>query len=104
MKKYNFLLALSLILGLNACKQDYTYLSLRDAVPVDVITVDNAVYYDAVALYSTKRDEFQQRIFNSIEKKEINNCFPTFVHIHQHLKKKENNHFKKNSEKTKRWK
>lgn len=29
---------------------------------------DNAVYYDAVALYSTKRDEFQQRIFNSIEK------------------------------------
>jgi len=29
---------------------------------------DNAVYYDAVALYSTKRDEFQQRIFQSIEK------------------------------------
>jgi len=29
---------------------------------------DNAVYYDAVALYSTKRDEFQSRIFNSIEK------------------------------------
>ena len=29
---------------------------------------DNAVYYDAVALYSTKRDEFQQRIFSSIEK------------------------------------
>jgi regulator of protease activity HflC (stomatin/prohibitin superfamily) len=28
---------------------------------------DNAVYYDAVALYSTKRDEFQSRIFNSIE-------------------------------------
>lgn len=28
---------------------------------------DNAVYYDAVALYSTKRDEFQDRIFNSIE-------------------------------------
>jgi regulator of protease activity HflC (stomatin/prohibitin superfamily) len=28
---------------------------------------DNAVYYDAVALYSTKRDEFQQRIFNTIE-------------------------------------
>jgi regulator of protease activity HflC (stomatin/prohibitin superfamily) len=27
---------------------------------------DNAVYYDAIALYSTKRDEFQQRIFNSI--------------------------------------
>lgn len=29
---------------------------------------DNAVYYDAVALYSTKRDEFQTRIFSSIEK------------------------------------
>jgi regulator of protease activity HflC (stomatin/prohibitin superfamily) len=28
---------------------------------------DNAVYYDAVALYSTKRDEFQARIFKSIE-------------------------------------
>ncbi|GAA3999403.1 prohibitin family protein [Hymenobacter fastidiosus] len=27
---------------------------------------DNAVYYDAVALYSTKRDEFQARIFKSI--------------------------------------
>lgn len=29
---------------------------------------DNAVYYDAIALYSTKRDEFQTKIFNSIEK------------------------------------
>ncbi len=29
---------------------------------------DNAVYYDAVALYSTKRNEFQQRIYSSIEK------------------------------------
>jgi len=28
---------------------------------------DNAVYYEAVALYSTKRDEFQQRIFRTIE-------------------------------------
>jgi len=28
---------------------------------------DNAVYYDAVALYSTKRNEFQQRIFATIE-------------------------------------
>jgi regulator of protease activity HflC (stomatin/prohibitin superfamily) len=28
---------------------------------------DNAVYYDAVALYSSKRDEFQSRIFNTIE-------------------------------------
>jgi regulator of protease activity HflC (stomatin/prohibitin superfamily) len=29
---------------------------------------DNAVYYDAVSLYSTKRDTFQMRIFSSIEK------------------------------------
>jgi regulator of protease activity HflC (stomatin/prohibitin superfamily) len=28
---------------------------------------DNAVYYDAVALYSTKRVEFQNRIFKTIE-------------------------------------
>jgi regulator of protease activity HflC (stomatin/prohibitin superfamily) len=28
---------------------------------------DNAVYYDAIALYSTKRDEFQNRIFRGIE-------------------------------------
>jgi regulator of protease activity HflC (stomatin/prohibitin superfamily) len=28
---------------------------------------DNAVYYDAVSLYSTRRDEFQIRIFKSIE-------------------------------------
>ena len=28
---------------------------------------DNAVYYEAIALYSTKRDEFQNRIFKSIE-------------------------------------
>lgn len=28
---------------------------------------DNAVYYDAVALYSSKRDEFQQKIFKTIE-------------------------------------
>src|SRR5205085_7753341 len=28
---------------------------------------DNAVYYDAVSLYSTKRDEFQARITKAIE-------------------------------------
>ncbi|OQP45650.1 prohibitin family protein [Niastella populi] len=28
---------------------------------------DNAVYYEAVSLYSSKRDEFQARIFKSIE-------------------------------------
>ena len=29
---------------------------------------DNAVYYDAISLYSSKRDEFQAKIFSSIEK------------------------------------
>lgn len=29
---------------------------------------DNAVYYDAVALFSDKRDEFQSKIFQTIEK------------------------------------
>ena len=28
---------------------------------------DNAVYYEAIALYSTRRDEFQNRIFKNIE-------------------------------------
>jgi len=28
---------------------------------------DNSVYYDAISLYSSKRDEFQNRIFKSIE-------------------------------------
>ena len=28
---------------------------------------DNAVFYEAIALYSTRRDEFQQRIFKSID-------------------------------------
>lgn len=28
---------------------------------------DNSVYYDAISLYSTKRDEFQARIFKTIE-------------------------------------
>jgi regulator of protease activity HflC (stomatin/prohibitin superfamily) len=28
---------------------------------------DNAVYYDAIALYSTRRDEFQARIYTTIE-------------------------------------
>lgn len=28
---------------------------------------DNAVYYDAISLYSSKRDEFQARIFKSID-------------------------------------
>jgi regulator of protease activity HflC (stomatin/prohibitin superfamily) len=33
---------------------------------------DNAVYYDAVALYSSKRDEFQKKIFESIKSDFLN--------------------------------
>jgi len=45
---------------------DYTNVIVRPICRTKIR--DNAVYYDAVALYSTKRDEFQGRIFNSIEK------------------------------------
>ena len=36
---------------------------------------DNAVYYDAVSLYSSKRDEFQNKIFKTIEKDLLNSGF-----------------------------
>ncbi len=45
---------------------DYTNVIVRPICRTKIR--DNAVYYDAVALYSTKRDEFQGRIFNSINK------------------------------------
>ncbi len=45
---------------------DYTNVIVRPICRTKIR--DNAVYYDAVALYSTKRDEFQSRIFNSINK------------------------------------
>jgi regulator of protease activity HflC (stomatin/prohibitin superfamily) len=44
---------------------DYTNKIVRPVTRTKIR--DNAVYYDAVALYSTKRDEFQNRIFKSIE-------------------------------------
>ena len=47
-----------------------TGLDFRDKIvrPITRTRIrDNAVYYDAVALYSTRRDEFQNRIFKSIE-------------------------------------
>lgn len=47
-----------------------TGLDFRDKIvrPITRTKIrDNAVYYDAVALYSSKRDEFQLRIFKSIE-------------------------------------
>ncbi len=45
--------------------EDYTDKIVRPLTRTKIR--DNAVYYEAIALYSTKRDEFQQRIFNSIE-------------------------------------
>jgi len=45
--------------------EDYTDKIVRPVTRTRIR--DNAVYYDAVALYSTKRNEFQQRIFQSIE-------------------------------------
>ena len=45
---------------------DYSYKIVRPITRTRIR--DNAVYYDAVALYSTKRDEFQRRIFATIEK------------------------------------
>ncbi len=44
---------------------DYTNVIIRPLTRTKVR--DNAVYYDAVSLYSKKRDEFQNRIFKSIE-------------------------------------
>ncbi|HWR33692.1 MAG TPA: prohibitin family protein [Chitinophagaceae bacterium] len=45
--------------------EDYTDKIVRPLTRTKIR--DNAVYYDAISLYSTKRDEFQQRIFKSIE-------------------------------------
>ncbi|MBK6936271.1 MAG: prohibitin family protein [Chitinophagaceae bacterium] len=45
--------------------EDYTDKIVRPLTRTKIR--DNSVYYEAVALYSTKRDEFQQRIFKSIE-------------------------------------
>ena len=44
---------------------DYTNKVVRPVTRTKIR--DNAVYYEAVALYSSKRDEFQSRIFKTIE-------------------------------------
>lgn len=44
---------------------DYKNVIVRPLVRTKIR--DNAVYYDAVSLYSTKRDEFQHRIFDNIK-------------------------------------
>lgn len=45
--------------------QDYTDKIVRPLTRTKIR--DNSVYYDAVSLYSSKRDEFQNRIFTSID-------------------------------------
>jgi regulator of protease activity HflC (stomatin/prohibitin superfamily) len=45
--------------------EDYTDKIVRPLTRTKIR--DNSVYYEAVALYSDKRDEFQHRIFKSIE-------------------------------------
>jgi len=45
--------------------EDYTDKIVRPVTRTKIR--DNSVYYEAIALYSTKRDEFQQRIFSSID-------------------------------------
>jgi regulator of protease activity HflC (stomatin/prohibitin superfamily) len=44
---------------------DYRYTIVRPICRTKIR--DNAVYYDAIALYSSKRDEFQSRIYNTID-------------------------------------
>lgn len=53
MKKYNLIIALMLLVGFGSCKKDYDYLSLRDAIPVDAITVSNATYYERIPFVTT---------------------------------------------------
>ena len=53
MKKYNLIVALMLLMGFGSCKTDYDYLSLRDAIPADAITVSNATYYERVPFVTT---------------------------------------------------
>lgn len=50
---------------LQALGTDYENVFVRPVTRTKIR--DNAVYYDAVSLYSSKRDEFQNRIFKSIE-------------------------------------
>lgn len=45
--------------------EDYTDKIVRPLTRTKIR--DNSVYYDAVSLYSSKRDEFQNRIFTSID-------------------------------------
>lgn len=50
---------------LSAIGKDYKSVIVRPVTRTKIR--DNAVYYDAVSLYSVKRDEFQDRIFKDIK-------------------------------------
>lgn len=50
---------------LSAIGKDYKSIIVRPVTRTKIR--DNAVYYDAVSLYSVKRDEFQDRIFKDIK-------------------------------------
>lgn len=50
---------------LNEIGRDYLNTIVRPVTRTRIR--DNAVYYDAISLYSSKRDEFQDRIFKTIE-------------------------------------
>jgi hypothetical protein len=54
MKKYNLLIALMLTLAFGSCKKDYDYLSLRDTVSSDAISVANVAYYERFPFTTTQ--------------------------------------------------
>lgn len=43
-----------LILGFGSCKKDYDYLSLRDAIPAEAISVANVAYYERFPFVTTQ--------------------------------------------------
>ncbi len=54
MKKYNLIIALMLLMGFGSCKKDYDYLSLRDAIATDAISVANVAYYERFPFVTTQ--------------------------------------------------
>ena len=54
MKKYNLIIALMLTVAFSSCKKDYDYLSLRDTVSTDAISVANVAYYERFPFVTTQ--------------------------------------------------
>ena len=54
MKKYNLIIALMLTVAFGSCKKDYDYLSLRDTVSTDAISVANVAYYERFPFVTTQ--------------------------------------------------